>query len=146
MNYGAIGFTGTQSGMNQFQKMAVLAYLNLIDPVEVHHGSCIGADAEFHAMTVDKYETHVHPCTLLTKQAPHPGATFVYVAKEPLERNRDIVNESLLVIATPRGKERPRSGTWMTVNYARKLGRPLLIVYPKYMEFENWPESLRRIE
>jgi hypothetical protein len=49
----------------------------------------------------------------------------------PTSRNHDIVDETELLIACP-GElaEAVRSGTWATVRYARKLGRPIVIFWP----------------
>ena len=48
-----------------------------------------------------------------------------------LERNKEIVASSNLLIACPVGdKEELRSGTWSTVRFARKICTELVIVYP----------------
>jgi len=54
---------------------------------------------------------------------------------------RDFVNECDVLIAAP-GEfvERKRgSGTWGTVRYARKLGRPLVIIWPDGVVV--WPDG-----
>jgi hypothetical protein len=46
-----VGFTGTSCGMTEFQREAVAAALREVGDVgEAHHGDCLGADAEFHAL------------------------------------------------------------------------------------------------
>ncbi len=51
--------------------------------------------------------------------------------KPYLMRNHDIVNESFLIIATPRQYSYvPRSGTWATINYAVKNNGRVMIVWP----------------
>jgi predicted Rossmann fold nucleotide-binding protein DprA/Smf involved in DNA uptake len=47
-----------------------------------------------------------------------------------LDRNRDIVAASDVLIACPKGPEQRRSGTWSTVRYARQARLPILIVWP----------------
>jgi hypothetical protein len=44
-----------------------------------------------------------------------------------LVRNRHIVDASSVLIATPKGDEELRSGTWSTVRYARKIRRDFTI-------------------
>lgn len=51
--------------------------------------------------------------------------------KGHLARNRDIVNESGIMLAAPAEMtEQARGGTWYTIKYARKVGKPLVIVLP----------------
>lgn len=50
--------------------------------------------------------------------------------KPPLIRNKDIVNESDILIAAPNSfKELLGSGTWATVRYARKNNKKIYIIY-----------------
>ncbi len=58
-----------------------------------------------------------------------PQATWL-PAKEYLERDRDIVDATEALFATPDGPERAKSGTWYTVRYAVKTGKPVYICYP----------------
>jgi len=45
-------------------------------------------------------------------------------------RNRDIVDETDQLVAAPKGLEYLRSGSWSTVRYARKQGKPVTLVRP----------------
>jgi hypothetical protein len=62
------------------------------------------------------------------------------MAKPYLSRNKDIVLETELLIATPgEEEEQIRSGTWSTVRYARSLKRMINIVLPDGRVIaENW--------
>jgi len=61
----------------------------------------------------------------------HRNMFVLYNARPPLTRNHDIVDCTELLIACPKSmKEELRSGTWATVRYARKLERPVIIIYP----------------
>lgn len=132
-----IGFTGTQAGMTDVQKRALLHIWHLLRPLsELHHGDCIGADAEAHVMFDREGKSIViHPPVDRSKQAFCKAqlAAFDVLAPLPyLERNRAIVDASDVLFACPRDVigENLRSGTWSTVRYARRLERPVFIVRP----------------
>ena len=58
-------------------------------------------------------------------------AKDIRLPKKPLIRNRDIVRETAVLIATPEQTiEQLRSGTWATVRYARKMNRPTVLIFP----------------
>jgi hypothetical protein len=55
----------------------------------------------------------------------------MYAPKDPLKRNRDIVDAAVMLIAVPKETtEVLRSGTWTTVRYAKKKGCSVLIIPP----------------
>lgn len=126
-----IGFTGTQRGMTANQLSVVRFHLDRLDGQWAHHGDCIGADAEFHALARRKfYLVHRHPPDNLSKRA---FCDFDKDAKEKpyLKRNHDIVDASGILIAAPgEFEEYLRSGTWATIRYARKTNTPVIIAYP----------------
>jgi hypothetical protein len=125
-----IGFTGTQDGMTEAQKKVVIETVSKITSITVHHGDCIGADSDFHdiCLAMDKY-IKIHPPINNGKRAFKDGH-FTYPTKDYLPRNKDIVNESTMLIATPSGPEKLRSGTWSTVRYAKKQGKLVMVIYP----------------
>jgi len=126
-----IGFTGTQKGMSPEQKQQLedllWALTSCGTQVELHHGDCIGADAEAHDIARRcQAIVHIHPSRSPLKRAYREG-DVMYVEKENLTRNRDIVDAGNLLIAAPDSDvERLRSGTWATVRYARKSGKVVL--------------------
>ena len=140
-----IGFTGTSRGTNDLQKAHLKHFLkgiifsNPADPVEFHHGHCIGADDEMAAIAKEV------GCVVIA----HPGypskkpldTTFraantwyndvTLPAKDFISRDHDIVNETHFLVAAPHGeKEVRRSGTWTTVRYARKVGKQVTFCWP----------------
>ncbi|MBU6463238.1 MAG: hypothetical protein KGL35_21940 [Bradyrhizobium sp.] len=128
----AIGFTGTQEGMTEAQKATLLRLLEG-GAGEFHHGDCIGADAQAHAIAVEcGYCPILHPPTNHSKRAwcdvpPH----LMRPEKPYLARNRDIVDEASSLIATPlHAEEQQRSGTWSTLRYARSRGKPVFLILP----------------
>lgn len=126
-----VGFTGTREGMTLRQKAYVRDALNLLEPVEVHHGDCIGADAEFHALCKDSWPVVIHPPSD-PKLRAFCGSQFDQAPEKPyLDRNRDIVDACDVLIATPKEEwEQSKGGTWYTIRYARQQGVKTIIVWP----------------
>lgn len=131
-----IAFTGTQHGMTERQMDSLRGAVNLLgfdksEPTEFHHGGCIGADAQAHAIAVEllgEDALHIHPCDITQKRAavisPH-----MYPVMRPLVRNRHIVDGAEVLLAAPKSTvEELRSGTWATMRYARKMNVPVLLL------------------
>lgn len=127
---GGAGFTGTQQGMTPDQKRVFRKLIEVLGPVNFHHGDCMGADYNAHliARELGMYIV-LHPPKNQMKRA-FCDADIEREAKEYLDRNHDIVDDSDIMFATPSGPEVLRSGTWATIRYARKKGKPLFIIYP----------------
>lgn len=127
-----IGFTGTRQSITQGQ-MTALRRLLIAEGeggAEVHHGDCVGADTACHVIAVSlTYRTVVHPPADSFYRGFCPG-TEVLQEKPYLDRNKDIVDACDLLIACPQGPEEQRSGTWSTIRYARRQGKPVVIVWP----------------
>lgn len=133
-----IGFTGTSSGMANMQLMKVHQLLGEFKEkgaAVAHHGCCEGADDQFNFMA-DAMSYHVigHPGVTKTGNVWKRGGGQCDEYRDPkffLDRNKDIVVESDIMIATPKEvDEQMRSGTWATIRYARKDEKPLFIVFP----------------
>lgn len=127
------GFTGTQTGLTA-QQLALLGrgFENKTGG-ELHHGDCIGADAQCHVIAVRCGLTVViHPPLVESKRAFCTiGDPQVLPPKDYLERNHDIVDACEFLIAAPgeMGMQQ-RSGTWATIRYAVKKKRKHVILYP----------------
>jgi hypothetical protein len=128
--YRSVGVTGARTMRPEAQINRLRQFLreNVVDIM--HHGDCIGADAQM-AAEFERAGAFVcaHPPVDEKYRAFYPSDR-VEPAREYLQRNRDIVNESELLIALPRGFETQRSGTWSTVRYAVQQGIPVIIWYP----------------
>lgn len=134
----SVGFTGTRHGMTDAQKKTFKQVVRKLRFKTFHHGDCVGADAEAHAIVLSAFEN---------------ASTYIYIVKHPpenskfwadcqsfwasrpfkpyLQRNRDIVDESDILIAAPStANERQRSGTWATVRYARSQGKLVFLILP----------------
>jgi hypothetical protein len=130
-----IGFTGTQRGMTSAQRETVRTLLQDLKPDIVHHGMCIGADAEFHELARQECVYTIGHPGVTRYNGVHNRADvacdFTCEPKHFLRRNRDIVDRAEILIAAPSGwVEQVRSGTWMTIRYATERGRKLVIVGP----------------
>ena len=128
-----IGFTGTQRGMTEAQKIVLLKIIKQVNPVECHCGDCIGADAEF-AQIINNFNINIRVIGHIPINSSKRAFCKYTTETEPkdyLERNHDIVNQSQIVIATPgEDDEVLRSGTWATIRYTRKQKKPLIVIYP----------------
>lgn len=127
------GFTGTRQGMTEAQKATVERLLEKdLRLTRVHHGSAIGADAEFHEIAGKVgIEVTLHLSDRPDQTADCKGAVKVHAPLTPLARNRCIVAMTEYMIAAPaESLEQRRGGTWSTIRYARMVKRPVIIVYP----------------
>ena len=126
-----IGFTGSRSGMTGAQKATVARLLVELEPKHARHGDCVGSDADFHTLA---RETHakiiIHPPDDDKDRAGCIGDQIL-PEKPYLTRNKDIVDNCTVLIATPdSAQEKQRSGTWSTIRYGRKVGRRVIVVAP----------------
>lgn len=135
-----LGFTGTQQGMNARQRAHLVAHLKRWSKkythLEIHHGDCIGADAQFHELCLEHWPGEVqvvlHPPTSSAKRAfcTSPGQLEM-PKKDYLKRNHEIVAAVDGMLAAPKEEnEQLRSGTWATVRHSRKTETPLIMLYP----------------
>ena len=127
-----IGFTGTRHGLSARQRMLLRKLLKESDATHFHHGGCVGADEEAHAIAKTAGMTVVaHPSILSQWRGNYTDANVVRPHAHPLRRNKDIVEEVSEMIACPKERhEKLRSGTWATIRHARKIGRRLTIIDP----------------
>jgi len=126
-----IGFTGTRQGMTPAQQRALRDLLAAHRGAVLHHGDCIGADAQAHDIAVELgFSVVIHPPDD-ARQRAFKSAPHIRTPKPYLVRNKHIVRETELLIAAPAEFiEQHRSGTWSTVRFARRLGRPVRIILP----------------
>jgi hypothetical protein len=143
-----IGFTGTQRGMSDAQLLALRTLLTGLqgekDPVVLHHGDCVGADEQAHAIAMElKCKIIVYPPDIPDKRAYCPMADRIYPVKPYLDRDHDIVKACDVMVACPQQRsEIKRSGTWATIRYARKLGKELIIILPDGASIRQEPRDI----
>ena len=127
-----LGFTGTRRGMTAAQRAACAALLARLAPAVVHHGDAVGADAEMHALALAAgVPVVVHPPENPSHRAFCEGGE-VREPRPHTTRDRDVVDATDLLLGTPAAPEEegPHSGTWYTIRYAKRRGRPIIIVWP----------------
>lgn len=133
-----VGFTGTQEGMSERQKVNFAQVLIWFQKaysergLEFHQGQCVGADHDALVLvkTIGGVWTVAHP-PLDTRKVHDLECDEVRPSYPYLERNHNIVDEVDVLLAAPRTtKEELRSGTWATVRYARKIVKPIEMIWP----------------
>jgi hypothetical protein len=129
-----VSFTGTRHGMTAVQLLSLADTLLEVGATELHHGDCVGADAEADAVAQRlEIPRVVHPPLGGRYRAwIREGPTCTVLAPAPyLTRNLAIVDAGQMLIAAPQTREEEqRSGTWATVRYGRRLGRMVVILAP----------------
>jgi len=136
-----VGFTGTRFdwAITDIQKVWLAVELtkviaeNRLTKNQFHHGDCIGADALAAEMANEMGFYVVRHPPLNPKFWANTVADYSFPKRHYALRNRDIVNECEVLLALARGVETgyPRSGTWQTIRYAIKVGKPVKICLPE---------------
>lgn len=145
-----VGFTGSRRGMTKLQTAEWLKFIVEHHPFELHHGDCIGADAQghmnyytypekgkrivIHPPINDTYRAFTHLSFDWTvEEVMDDTVVEVRPEKEYLDRNADIVNDTEFLVAFPNRdtvhKGKGGGGTWSTVRYARAKGKKVIVVY-----------------
>jgi hypothetical protein len=125
-----VGFTGTRHGMTTRQLEKVREQCSRT--FELHHGDCVGADSQMHAIAQTiGCQIIIHPPSDTTRRAWCQGAYYIHKPRNHLARNHDIVDATDFLLAAPyEPEETLRSGTWATIRYARKSNKPIIVIAP----------------
>ena len=126
-----IGVTGTREGANAYQLAELRTVLTELKGTEFHHGDCKGVDVEAAAIAKELgYKIVCHP----PKSSEQQGFFGGDEVREPLgylQRDRNIVDATDVLLVVPLQNEwQPKGGTWYTHDYAVKKGKPVSIIYP----------------
>lgn len=131
-----ICFTGTRQGMSDVQRDRVaIVFQQLRRPNETSyllHGACHGADREAHPLVQfrEMFPSNREQRDWANK-VRQSGDIVHEINIFPIDRNHQTVDKCNAVVAAPNeSNEVLRSGTWATIRYARKMKKPLYIVYP----------------
>lgn len=100
--------------------------------VVAHHGDCIGADAQFHAIARELgWRVAVYPGPEGDGDRAGCDHDELRAPLTHMKRNKALVLESHRVMAVPADMTpQPHGGTWKTIEMARKAKKPLVIVFP----------------
>jgi hypothetical protein len=125
-----LGVTATQRGMTDRQRQMFRARVIELRPSALIHGGCTGGDDHADIIAAELgVPRFVFPSTRVDKRVPDDvlrartgSSVTIMPAKEPLDRNPDIVNAVDKIIACPQQSRMiTRSGTWTTVRLARRI-------------------------
>lgn len=127
-----VGFTGTRNGMTDVQRAAFREWLTATQPIEFHHGDCVGADEQAANDAARLLcDIHCHPPLKDDHQARTQNYDHLHQPKTHFARNRDIVDACDVLAAAPLDlMHQTRGGTWYTVDYALKRGKPVVVFWP----------------
>ena len=125
--------------MTAGQRESFIAFLKML-PLhgpwisELHHGDCVGVDAQAHEIALpfseDAFRIHVHPPSTNKYRAGKLGHVNL-LPDEYMARNRAIVEcVDVLFVVPAETKEEVRSGTWSTYRYALRMGVPCIVIPP----------------
>lgn len=117
-----IGFTGTRNGMTAEQFTTFVVTMNRICPRELHHGVCVGSDEDAACWTMVRFRGECVVIAHPGRSANRPEENHNRSVKAMLSshqtdpekthfaRNRDIVDQTEMLIATPPCQPVPDSG------------------------------------
>lgn len=116
--------------------LAQIGFINsrIPSPKRLLHGGAIGADTQ-----ADLLFGEGRGCPIEVYPASKDRFDFwvgksnrvVHPPQDPIARNHIMVNRCDLLIACPGTMhEIQRSGTWATIRYGRRQGKPTLLVFP----------------
>ncbi len=122
------GFIGSCIGIDSTQCAELKRLLVSYGITELHHGMCVGADEQANLITrLLGIRTIGHLPLAKFKYAPCV-VDEVRPPKGYIERNHNIVNETIFLFVGPSCSEQMRSGTWATKCYADKMGKPFHVL------------------
>jgi hypothetical protein len=127
-----LGFTGTRRGFSVAQVFCLHSDIEDSGADLMIHGGAEGADDCAVRVSVP---IEIYPCIAyrfrLWADRGDGVVRLVHAPKPPLVRNQIIAKRCDHLIATPASEEGElNSGTWATVRYARKAGKPVTIITP----------------
>lgn len=123
-----VGFTGSRVGMSEIQKSILSKLLDELKPEKIHLGDCIGSDTEAYHIAKDRGMYTIGHVPENTRFASNLTYDERRQPSDYLTRNRQIVDQSTILIATPDRDEEIRSGTWYTIRYAEKMRKKIYII------------------
>lgn len=117
-----LGFSGSRDGMTEMQQIVLSNLMHRWQPIEFHHGMCVGADEQAHRFA--------HTLQIpIVGHPPEDRRLVMSYKKEEfklietpfpyLTRNRYIATACSVLVATPKDVHHARvGGTWYTIKFA----------------------------
>lgn len=145
-----VSFTGTSRGMTAEQKAALGKLLAELQPTELHHGDCAGADIECAEVAVallprPKIIAHPGKSANVTEQTQLPTSPHNDQILEPkthFARNRELVDilgaGDVLIAATFDTKPVALGGVAYTIAHCQKREKRFIVVWPDGHTSEEW--------
>jgi len=133
-----IAVTGTKEGLTSpqrgslFRASVAITKLCPNSRMSLHHGDCIGADAEMHDIAKELgWHVEIHPPILNKYRALCKDADIIHAEYDYLTRNRHLVDAAPILFSCPKEMhEELRSGTWAATRYARKKHKKIYTFWP----------------
>jgi hypothetical protein len=115
--------------------------LSAVGMAELHEGDCIYGDEMIAAMARFYGAAIIGHPPDNDKARAHFPADYEWEPQPYLVRDRAIVDQVEILLAAPPSRTwRPHDGAWYTVNYAKKLGVPIMFAWPEG-DLEGWPSA-----
>jgi predicted Rossmann fold nucleotide-binding protein DprA/Smf involved in DNA uptake len=137
-----LGFTGPRIGLTNAQRSELPAAYKALSATTLLVGGAPGSDEEMITWAISNRDAlatvqiEIYPASedryRYWKRYLHQGLIeILHQVDAPLTRNWIIVARcDHLLAASQTDKEKQRSGTWATIRYARKAGKPHTIIWP----------------
>lgn len=126
-----VGVTATRQGATVAQLDRAIEFLSEWPPPELHHGDCLGGDADLDAVAVALgIPRVVHPPTNAALRAFCVGEVILSPETYKVRNQRIVLATGVLLAFPAIAEEQKFGGTWGTVRYARSRGRPVIVVLP----------------
>lgn len=139
------GFTGTRDGVTVAQILTLGEFL--LGCTQFDHGDCVGSDAQAHRLCREFLGDFGRNIWIVVHPPENPGkrawckGDVILEPKPYFVRNHDIVDATDELLATPNSFVEPLQkrgqGTWSTINYAKRVGKKVSIIYP---DGSTWKE------
>ena len=125
--------TGSRNGMTVKQKTMFVNFLWKYSVTTLHHGDCIGADDDSDTLAREHGASLViHPPIKDDLRAWNTCRDEDEMREEKgyFARNRDIVDETNILVGFPGTFSETKGGTWYTINYGKKQNKTVYIIWP----------------
>lgn len=129
------GFTGSRKGIELTKIKEVLDRFNLTKYDTIITGACVGIDAqvsklakeyECNQLVIVPFDQSKTDKSVFENIGVNDGVIYLTIGTDYRDRNELIVKNSDKLIAFWDGNK--RSGTWMTMNIAKRKGIPMEII------------------